>query len=62
MIISGLLRSPMIDCKRTRSAGVKVIEIPLRITNNRTKPNLQNSFSDSSVRCDPLGAVVVTHP
>jgi hypothetical protein len=52
----------MIDCKRTRSAGVKVMEIPLRITNNRTKPNLQNSFSDSSVRCDPLGAVVVTHP
>jgi len=36
-----LLRSRMIDCKRTRSAGVTVMEIPLRITNHRTKPNLQ---------------------
>jgi hypothetical protein len=37
----GLLRSRMIDCKRTRSAGVTVMEIPLRIADNRTKPNLQ---------------------
>jgi hypothetical protein len=37
----GLLRSRMIDCKRTRSAGVTVMEMPLRITNNRTKSNHQ---------------------
>jgi len=30
------------------------MEIPLRITNNRTKPNLQKLLSDSSVRCTPL--------
>src|SRR5436190_15379468 len=40
----GLLRSRMIDCKRTRSAGVTVMEIPLRITDNRTKSNLQKLF------------------
>jgi predicted RecB family nuclease len=44
----------MIDCKRIRSAGVTVMEIPLRITDNRTKPNVQKPFSDSSVRCYPL--------
>jgi hypothetical protein len=33
-----------------------VMEIPLRITDNRTKPNVQKPFSDSSVRCYPLGA------
>src|SRR6516225_12487703 len=54
----GLLRSRMIDCKRTRSAGVTVMEIPLRITNNRTKPNLQKLLSDSSVRCTPLGCSI----
>src|SRR6266852_2122702 len=34
----------MIDPKRTRSAGVTVMEIPLRITDNRTKSNLQKLF------------------
>lgn len=37
----GLFRSRMIDCKRIRSAGVTVMEIPLRITDHRTKPNVQ---------------------
>ena len=32
----------MIDCKRTRSAAVSVMEMPLRIPNNRTLPNLQD--------------------
>jgi hypothetical protein len=30
----------MIDCKRIRSAGVTVMEIPLRITDHRTKPEV----------------------
>jgi hypothetical protein len=47
----------MIDCKRIRSAGVTVMEIPLRITDHRTKPNVQKPFSDSSVRCYPLAAL-----
>src|SRR6266404_297630 len=34
----------MIDPKRTRSAGVTVMEIPLRITDNRTKSILQKLF------------------
>jgi hypothetical protein len=34
------------------------MEIPLRIANNRTKPNLQKLLSDSSVRCTPLEAPV----
>ena len=34
----GLLRSRMIASKRTRSAGVTVIDIPLRITQLCTKP------------------------
>src|SRR5437868_397630 len=55
----GLLRSRMIDCKRTRSAGVTLMEIPLHITNRRTNPNVQNLLSDSSARCGPLG---VSHP
>src|ERR1700756_5130678 len=54
----GLLRSRMIDCKRTRSAGVTVTEIPLRITNNRTKTNLQELLLDSSVRCVSLAGVL----
>src|SRR5438128_12158410 len=37
----GLLRLRMIVSSRTRSSAVTVMEIPLRITNNRTKPNLQ---------------------
>src|SRR5439155_5885720 len=40
----GLLRSRMIDCKRTRSAAVTVMEIPLRIADNRTKSNLEKLF------------------
>jgi hypothetical protein len=50
----GLLRLPMIASSRTRSSAVTVMEIPLRITEDRTKPNFQNPFSDSSVRCYPL--------
>src|SRR5262249_47808655 len=37
----GLLRLPMIVSSRTRSSAVTVMEIPLRITDIRTKPNLQ---------------------
>src|SRR5262249_31149986 len=37
----GLLRLPMIVSSRTRSSAVTVMEIPLRITDTRTKPNLQ---------------------
>ena len=40
-VLLRLLRSRMIDCKRTRSPCVMVMEIPLRITNHRTKPNFQ---------------------
>src|SRR5215470_7041430 len=36
-----LLRLRMIVSSRTRSSAVTVMEIPLRITDNRTKPNLQ---------------------
>src|SRR4029077_19598217 len=36
-----LLRLRMIVSSRTRSSAVTVMEIPLRITGNRTKPNLQ---------------------
>src|SRR5262249_19825180 len=36
-----LLRFRMIVSSRTRSSAVTVMEIPLRITDNRTKPNLQ---------------------
>jgi hypothetical protein len=32
----GLLRSPTIDCKRPRSAGVTSMLIPLRMSQNRT--------------------------
>ena len=34
----GLLRSRTIDCKRSRSAGVTSMVIPLRMPNNRTSP------------------------
>jgi len=37
----GLLRLLMIVPSRTRSSAVTVIEIPVRITDTRTKPNLQ---------------------
>jgi len=37
----GLLRLRMIVSSRTRSSAVTVMEIPLRITDTRTKPNLQ---------------------
>src|SRR5262249_50935671 len=36
-----LLRWRRIVSSRTRSSAVTVLEIPLRITDNRTKPNLQ---------------------
>ena len=37
----GLLRLRMIVSSRTRSSAVTVMEIPLRITDTRTKRNLQ---------------------
>jgi hypothetical protein len=37
----GLLRVRLIVARRTRAAAVTVMEIPLRITDTRTKPNLQ---------------------
>ena len=41
----------MIVSSRTRSSAVTVMEIPLRITDNRTNRTFRNSSSDSSVRC-----------
>src|SRR5262249_55070460 len=40
----GLLRLPMIVSSRTRSSAVTMMEIPLRITDTRTKPNLQKTL------------------
>src|SRR5215472_17077924 len=54
----GLLRLPMIVSSRTRSSAVTVMEIPLRITDTRTKPNLQKPHSDSSVRRYPLASAL----
>jgi hypothetical protein len=54
-VFCGLLRSRMIDCQRTRSAGITVMEIPFahHQPSHETK-TFRNSFSDSSVRCGPL--------
>ena len=56
----GLLRSRMIDCKRTRSAGVTSMDIPLRMPHNRTTPHRRKPYSDSSVRCYPLDGKICT--
>ena len=50
----GLLRLRMIVSSRTRSSAVTAMEIPLRIPNNRTKPNLQKLLFRLFVRCYPL--------
>src|ERR1700730_6892417 len=45
----------MIDCKRARSTGVAVMEIALRITDNRTKLNLQKGPFHQVLSTSPSG-------
>jgi hypothetical protein len=56
------LSSRTIVSNRTRSSGVRVIDIPLRIGQNRTMPHRKESPTGSSVRCYPPSRIPMVYP